>query len=79
VPVAKLNRLMLFRERVAVCCENHTEHTEENTTFLNYSLSGGGHDRMINRLEGSGRVLIEVISHYTPERTQENLSGWSVS
>jgi hypothetical protein len=28
VTATKPNRLMLFRETVAVCCENHTEHTD---------------------------------------------------
>jgi hypothetical protein len=28
VPATKPNRLMLFRETVAVYCENHTEHTD---------------------------------------------------
>jgi hypothetical protein len=28
VSPTKTNRLMLFRETVAVCCENHMEHTD---------------------------------------------------
>jgi hypothetical protein len=28
VSATKPNRLMLFRETVAVCCEKHTEHTD---------------------------------------------------
>jgi hypothetical protein len=28
VSTTKPNRLMLFGETVAVCCENHTEHTD---------------------------------------------------
>jgi hypothetical protein len=41
----KTNRLMLFRERVAVYCENHTEHTDtlcrQNAEF--YCVKAGGH------------------------------------
>jgi hypothetical protein len=29
VSATKPNRLVLFRETVAVCCENHTEHTNK--------------------------------------------------
>jgi predicted Zn-dependent protease with MMP-like domain len=39
VTATKPNRLMLFRETVAVCCENHTEHTNtlcgQNVEFCN--------------------------------------------
>jgi hypothetical protein len=39
VSATKPNRLMLFRERVAVYCENHTEHTNtlcgQNAEFCN--------------------------------------------
>jgi hypothetical protein len=38
VSITKTNRLMLFRERVAVYCANHAEHTNtlcgQNTEFL---------------------------------------------
>jgi hypothetical protein len=40
VSAAKPNRLMLFRETVAVYCENHTEHTNtlcgQNAEFSSY-------------------------------------------
>jgi hypothetical protein len=29
VTATKTSRVMLFRETVAVCCENHTEHTNK--------------------------------------------------
>jgi hypothetical protein len=39
VSVTKPNRLMLFRETVAVYCENHTEHTNtlcgQNAVYIN--------------------------------------------
>jgi hypothetical protein len=39
VSVTKPNRLMLFRETIAVYCENHTEHTNtlrgQNAEFCN--------------------------------------------
>jgi hypothetical protein len=38
ISATKPNRLMLFRETVAVYCENHTEHTDtlrrQNTQFF---------------------------------------------
>jgi hypothetical protein len=44
VSATKPNRLMLFRETVAVSCENHTEHTRtlcgQNTEF--YYVNAGG-------------------------------------
>jgi hypothetical protein len=44
VSATKRNRLMLFRETVAVYCENHTEHTNtlcgENAEFC-YAKAGG--------------------------------------
>jgi hypothetical protein len=44
VSATKTNRLMLFRETVAVCCENHTEHTDtrwgQNAEFW-YIKAGG--------------------------------------
>jgi hypothetical protein len=44
VTATKPNRLMLFRETVAVYCENHTEHTntlcEQNVEFC-YVKDGG--------------------------------------
>jgi hypothetical protein len=35
---------MLFRETVAVYCENHTEHTDKQRQFP-YTAFGGGGDR----------------------------------
>jgi hypothetical protein len=44
VTTTKPNRLMLFRETVAVYCENHTEHTDtpcrQNAEF--YYVKAGG-------------------------------------
>jgi hypothetical protein len=46
VSTTKPNRLMLFRETVAVYCENHTEHTStlcgQNVEFQ-YDNAGGTH------------------------------------
>jgi hypothetical protein len=36
VSATKPNRLMLFWETVAVCCENHTEHTKADGTDNNH-------------------------------------------
>jgi hypothetical protein len=38
ISATRTNRLMLFRETVAVYCENHTEHT--NTSCEKYIHSG---------------------------------------
>jgi hypothetical protein len=44
VSATKPNRLMLFREIIAVYCENHTEHTTtlcgQNAEFI-YAKAGG--------------------------------------
>jgi hypothetical protein len=44
VSATKPNRLMLFRETVAVYCENHTEHTDtlygQNVEFW-FAKAGG--------------------------------------
>jgi hypothetical protein len=29
VSITKFNRLMLFREEIAICCENHKKHTNK--------------------------------------------------
>jgi hypothetical protein len=43
VSATKSNRLMLFRETVAVYCENHTEHTDtlcgQNAVYELYKFS----------------------------------------
>jgi hypothetical protein len=44
VSATKPNRLMLFRETVAVICENHTEHTDtlcgQNAVFQHAKAGG---------------------------------------
>jgi hypothetical protein len=44
VSATKPSRLMLFRETVAVYCENHTEHTDtlcgQNAEFFHVKASG---------------------------------------
>jgi hypothetical protein len=47
VSATEPNRLMLFRETVAVYCENHTEHTntestlfEQDVMFFNVKMHG---------------------------------------
>jgi hypothetical protein len=44
MPYDRMNRLMLCRETVAVCCENHTEHADtlsgQNLEFW-YDKAGG--------------------------------------
>jgi hypothetical protein len=48
VSAKKPNRLMLFGERVAVYCENHTEHTDtlcgQNAEFWYVKASGTSSD-----------------------------------
>jgi hypothetical protein len=41
VSTTKTNRLMLFRETVAVCCENHMEHTVWAECKFLYIKAGG--------------------------------------
>jgi hypothetical protein len=56
VSAAKPNRLMLFRETVAVYCENHTEHTntvcEQNAEFYHIDANGTHGCRFILKVEG---------------------------
>jgi hypothetical protein len=64
VCITKPNRLMLFRETVAVCCENHTEHTDTlcgqnaefvltgNTLRLHYKA------QPVNAVWGNSRCLL---------------------
>jgi hypothetical protein len=52
----KYNRLMLLGETVAVCCENHTEHT--NTLPNNIQ---GIHKRMVR----FKKLLTNLFSPYT--------------
>jgi hypothetical protein len=46
VSATETNRLMLFRETVAVYCENHTEHTQDSLWHnknITYIQPGGAY------------------------------------
>jgi hypothetical protein len=59
VSITRPNRLMLFRETVAVYCENHTEHTDtlcgQNAEF--YKAVSTLASRGSNRAQSRGHVI----------------------
>jgi hypothetical protein len=63
VPATKPNRLMLFRETVAVYCENHTEHINTLCGHLSSYLTGNTlrlryRAQPVNAVWGNSRCLL---------------------
>jgi hypothetical protein len=63
VTATKPNRLMLFRETVAVYCENHTEHAD-NTVWTECRVFVFAVE--IGKGEGSGPPVTCAVSVYDP-------------
>jgi hypothetical protein len=72
VPATKTNRLMLFRETVAVCCENHMEHTNtlcvQNVELFNVKVDGTYNNHCV--LKGLHVEKIQKLEHYLSHRSQ---------
>jgi hypothetical protein len=71
VSTTKPNRLMLFRETIAVYFENHTEHTDtlcgQNTEFWYVNVGS------VYRITGPERV--KILFSFS---VRTNIAGWSM-
>jgi predicted Zn-dependent protease with MMP-like domain len=69
VSLTKPNRLMLFRETVAVYCENHTEHT--NTLWAENSVRASQETYYVSATKPNRLMLFrETVAVYCENHTE---------
>jgi hypothetical protein len=77
VSATKPNLLMLFREIIAVCCENHTQHINtlcgQNAGFLNIKASGTYSNLLALECEQWNEVFRTYI------RTEPHMCRWNMN